>query len=266
MMSPVLDWLSEAPLWLVGAIFLLATSLAGFLGHLLRRRGQGSGLAEGEGQEGYIVSGVLGLLALLLGFTLAMAVDRFDVRRGRVLEEANAISTAYLRAQLLAEPHRGRISKLLVEYTDNRIALATADPKDIPPLLARNEQMIISLWAATGPAFESVSNLDFSSTFVEAMNNVTESDAARKAARRAHVPTAVFGILLIYIVVTAGVLGYVLVGSRSYLSGGLVMVLLTLSLLLIMDLDRPTMGGIRVSQEPMEQLRETLKVWQAQLR
>jgi hypothetical protein len=59
------------------------------------------------------VSAVLGLLALLLGFTFAMAVDRFEQRRTLVLDEVNAISTAYLRTQLLQAPHRERIGKLL---------------------------------------------------------------------------------------------------------------------------------------------------------
>ena len=88
-----------------------------------------------DGQEGYVVSAVLGLLALMLGFTLAMAVDRYETRRALVLEEANAIGTTYLRAQLFGEPHRARLSKLLVEYNDNRLALALARRNDVPTLL-----------------------------------------------------------------------------------------------------------------------------------
>ena len=93
-----------------------------------RRKATGSGLAT-DNQEGYIVSGVLGLLALMLGFTLAMAVDRFDTRRVLVLQDANAIGTTYLRAQLLDEPHRSRISRLLVDYTDNRIAACNGEAR-----------------------------------------------------------------------------------------------------------------------------------------
>ena len=84
---------------------------------------------EVKGQESYVVSAVLGLLALLLAFTFSLATDRFEARRVLVLEESNAIGTAFLRTQLLGEPHRARLSQLLIEYTDNRIVLAKAEGK-----------------------------------------------------------------------------------------------------------------------------------------
>lgn len=67
------------------------------------------------------------------GVYLSLAVERFETRRALVLEEANAIGTTYLRTQMFDQPHRDRISLLLVAYTDNRIAIATA-----PPAEARN--------------------------------------------------------------------------------------------------------------------------------
>src|SRR5262249_42706851 len=158
-----------------------------------------------DNHEGYVVSAVLGLLALLMGFTFALATDRYDARRGRVLEEANAIGTSYLRAQLLQEPHRTRISGLLVAYAENRIALAHAQSRDNPgALLARNDQLLTDLWSATVASFDSIKGLDFSSAFIESMNAVIDLDAARKAARRAHVPSEVYLVLFVYLVVTAG--------------------------------------------------------------
>ena len=78
---------------------------------------------EDHNQESYLVGSMLGLLALLLAFSFSMALDRYEERRHLVIQEANAIGTAYLRTQLLDEPHRARLSGLLVDYTDNRIAL-----------------------------------------------------------------------------------------------------------------------------------------------
>src|SRR5215469_2478248 len=127
------DFFTLTPPLVLAATLLGSALFAGFLGHRLRLhydlgRAPTSASLRSEGQEGYIVSGVLGLLALIMGFTLAMSVERFEARRQVVLEEANAIGTAYLRSQLLGEPHRTRLSRLLVEYTDNRLVLATADP------------------------------------------------------------------------------------------------------------------------------------------
>jgi hypothetical protein len=266
MVTPLLDWLSLVPTWLLVGLLLAGALAAGSAGHTLRMRSDGgrtgaSAALASDGQEGYIVSGVLGLLALMLGFTLAMAVERFDARRLLVLAEANAIGTTYLRAQLLAEPHRSRISTLLLDYTDNRIELAQLrlPAEGAVKLLAQNDRMLTDLWAATTAAFDSISNLDFSTSFVETVNNVIDLDSARKAARLGHVPTAVLVLLAVYIVVTAGVLGYVLTGFRGKVAGAFLITLLTFALFLIIDLERPTRGGIRESQVPMELLRASLK-------
>ena len=264
MIDSIADWISQAPAPLLGGLLLALAVGAAFIGRALRarndrKRGQTTSGFASDDQEGYIVSGVLGLLALLMGFTFAMAVDRFDTRRHLVLDEANAIGTTYLRAQLLAEPHRTRLSKLLVDYTDNRIRLATAARRDVPKLLVDNDKMVTDLWAASAAAFDSISNLDFSSSFIETVNNVIDLDTARKASYVARVPAEVLVVLAVYIVVTSGVLGYVLTGFRGKIAGIFLIALLTIALSLIIDLDRPNLGGIRVSQAPMEMLRASLK-------
>ena len=264
MVPALLDWFSRIPTPLMAGILLAAALAAAYAGRQLRirsdrdRQNTGAGLAS-DGQEGYVVSGVLGLLALMLGFTLAMAVDRFEQRRVLVLEEANAIGTTYLRSQLLEEPHRSRLSQLLIDYTDNRIVLATASRDDAPGLLAKNDRLLTDLWAATSAAFDTIKGLDFSSPFLETMNKLIDLDAARKAARLAHVPTEVLVVLSFYIVVTGGVLGYVLTGRRGQLAGAFLITLMTFSLGVIIDLERPTAGGILESQAPMELLLKSLK-------
>lgn len=264
MFTFLLYWTSQLPTWLLGLLLLAGSLAAAFMGHLIRnhsdrnRKQTGAGLST-DGQEGYIVSGVLGLLALMLGFTLAMAVDRFDTRRVLVLQEANAIGTTYLRAQLLEEPHRARISKLLVDYTNNRIVLAQAPRGKGTQLLADNDRMLTDLWAATAAAFETIADLDFSTAFIDSVKDVINLDAARKASRLAHVPTTVLAVLAIYIVVTGGVLGYVLTGFRGQVAGAFLITLLIFSLGMIIDLERPTLGSIVESQAPMELLSESLK-------
>lgn len=256
-------WLNNAPLLILGGGTLILMTMAVGAGVALRAWNDGGRQigkkGEDGGLEGYVVSAVLGLLALLMGFTFSLAVDRFETRRTLVLEEANAIGTTYLRAQLLEQPHRERISRLLVNYTDNRIALAKAPPDRVAPLLAANDRMLTDLWAATASAFVTIKGIDFSSTFVDGVNNVIDLDAARKTARMARVPSEVFFVLFVYLIVTAGVLGYVFVGTRGRGAAIFMLVLLTLSLLLILDIDRPNKGGIRESQTAMEQLRATFK-------
>ena len=263
-MDLVKSFIDGAPLLVLCLAIIALVALAAFGGHLLRRwhdSGPPSREREGGEQEAYIVSGVVGLLALLMGFTFSLAVDRFEIRRGLVLEEANAIGTAYLRTQLLEEPHRARISDLLIAYTDNRLAVAQLTPNDpgVETRIAQDDRMLTDLWAATSSAFETIKGLDFSSTYVDSINHVIDLDASRRAAMVVHVPTEVFIVLVIYLVVTAGVLGYVLIGPRGKSAAAFMLALMVLSLLLIIDIDSPARGGVRGSQGPLIELQKMLK-------
>ena len=264
MLDAVNDFVAQAPVLAVGGLSFILMAIAGVVGFVLHGQRQrydaAAGEAEDSEQQGFIVSGVVGLLALLMAFTFSLAVDRFEARRGLVLEDANAIETAYLQTQLLGEPHRARISQILVAYTDNRIALANASaPDQIRSLLGTNDRLLTDLWAATSSAFLTIKGLDFSSTYVEAMGNVIELDRSRRAARRVHVPTEVFVMLIFYMTMTAGVFGYVLTGRRGRTVAVFLSLLMTLALMLVLDIDQPTRGGVREGQGPMETLRQSMK-------
>jgi hypothetical protein len=244
MIDSFLAWLNDASLLTLGTLLLVCMMAAGLAGYASRRYNDRSDPASDtekrfDGGESY--------------------TERFEARRLLVMEETNAIGTAYLRAQLLDEPHRARLSQLLIVYTENKIALAKAKPRTGWALLAVDDRLLTDIWAATAAAFDSIKHLDFSSAFVGSINRMIDLDATRRAARQTQVPTVVFAVLLIYMVVTAGVLGYVLSASRGRYAAGLLLLLLTMSLMLIIDIDRPTTGGINESQRPMEQLLKSLK-------
>ncbi|HEY2356372.1 MAG TPA: hypothetical protein VGH86_02900 [Phenylobacterium sp.] len=258
-MSDFDSWLNNSSVIVIGGMLVVAMVVAALVGTAFRRaRDKRTAADRSETQEGYTVSAVLGLMALLLGFTFSLAVDRFDTRRERVLESANAVGTAYLQTQLLGEPHRSRISNILVRYVDNAIVLGKAKPRDTPPLVARDDQLLTELWQATAPAFDSIRGIDFSSTYVSSINSMIDMDGARRAARSSHVPSEVFLVLAVYFVVTAVVLGYVLTGFRGRVAAGFLLVLMVMSLLLILDIDRPTLGGVREPQTPMEDLQKSM--------
>jgi hypothetical protein len=248
-------WLSSATsAAIAGTLFglVLATFVAGRFA-----RGAFKRTTSKEGDT-FLISSVLGLLALMLSFTFALAADRFEARRLLVQEEANAIGTMYLRAQLLQAPHRARISDILLRYTDNRIALATAPREAIPPLLETNDRLLGEFWRASAAAWPSIQGLDFSSTFYDSVNRVIDLDASRKSARMARVPAEVFALLFLYVAASAAALGFTATNLRSIGFTGLFLALLLLFLLVIIDIDRPAGGGIRESQGPMERLRVSL--------
>ena len=87
---------------------------------------QSSVLGEGSESLKTIEGAVFGLLALLLGFTFAMSVNRYDLRKQLQVDEANAIGTTWLRAGALLEPARSLEQQLLKEYVLVRLEFFSA--------------------------------------------------------------------------------------------------------------------------------------------
>lgn len=262
MITTLSNWLLLIPIWAIGIALFGGMLAATWVGFLLRQTHDRKRADKGKGveKEDLVVSSVMGLLALLIGFTFSLALDRFDGRRGAVLEEANAIGTTYLQTQLLDTPHRERISQLLIAYAQNRLTMAQAPPgARMKSALAANDRLITQLWTAMVAAFPSVKGYDFSSTYVSSMNAMIDMDAARKAARRASVPGEVFLLLFVYSLVAAGVVGYVLTGKRGRQSAAFLFFLFGLSLVVVLDLNRANMGWIRVPQQPIVDLIEMMR-------
>src|SRR4026207_407041 len=115
----------------IAVLFAVVSLVCYEIGFRVGRWWQDREPGEQEGPTGVVVGGLLGLMAFLLAVTMGMASDRFDARRGLVLEEANAIQTTYLRAGYLPEPASSEIRNLLREYVPLRI-----DPSDAGTLLA----------------------------------------------------------------------------------------------------------------------------------
>lgn len=256
-------WLTTTPLVALGLLVPAAMGLAIVAGVALRkvanRRDAMRETPAGEGLEGIMASAILGVMALLMGFTFAIVLNRFEDRRILVLEEANAIGTVYLRAQLLEQPHRERISRLLTDYTGVRLALSQSTPAKNADLIARNDRLVTQLWAATMAAYPSIKEPGLSNRFLECVNGLIDLDTSRKMARVVHVPAEVFFTVFMFLVATAGILGYLLVGRRGRVVLGLMVVLLTMVLVMIIDADRPNDGGIREDQMPLEVLKASLE-------
>jgi hypothetical protein len=136
--------------------FFIATVVAIVLAHewgyrLGRRRGRRA-YQENPASVGVMVGAELSLLAFLLTLTYGMAASRFDTRRQVLLDEVNAIGTAYFRAAVLPEPPRAEIRRALREYVDVRIAAAQED--SLAQAIRGSEDLLGQLWTQAVAAAE----------------------------------------------------------------------------------------------------------------
>ena len=108
---------------------LLCLWAAARLGVFVRGRLRAVDLSELD-EFGTVLGATLTLLGLLIGFTFSMAISRYDQRKNYEEEEANAIGTEYVRADLLPEPARTKVQAQLVQYLDLRIQRYNAHATD----------------------------------------------------------------------------------------------------------------------------------------
>jgi len=232
---------------------LLAAATLGYRGHrwLLERRDE----TDTESHD-HLLAAVLGLLALLLGFTFSLSLNRYETRRQLVVQEANALDTTWLRAQLLDPSNRQEISGLLRDYLDARLDWSEADT---PETAARTNALERKLWAATGRVMRSDTSPLLSRALMDAVTEDFDMADTRSAARLAHVPDRVLNVLFLYALLSAAMLGYTSAakGKPQRIATSAVLTLLTLAMVMILDIDRPRTGAITVTQQPMEELKQS---------
>lgn len=258
-----MSWLSTTPLWMIGiatfGLLLLSVEFGYRAQRWLIRRRASEDLSTG-GQE-HLLAAVLGLLALLLGFTFSLTLDRYETRRELVVQEANAIETTWLRTQLLDEPARSELSALLRAYVDARLAYSeTDDYAEAAADFDRAEALQAKIWVQAGEVIRDDRESQLSRALIDPMNDAFNIAAARAAGYEAHVPGRVLTILMLYAILSAMMVGYILAGGRRrhHAATALTLMLLTLAIVVILDLDRPRSGAIMVSQKPLADLKARL--------
>jgi hypothetical protein len=133
---------------IVFALALFVTWLSARIGcSLLKRR---LSLAEGVYEDfSVILAATLTLLVLIIGFSFSMAISRYEQRKNYEEEEANAIGTEYLRADLLPAADAARVRALLRNYLDERILFyRTRNEQQLRQINANTAQLQSELWAA----------------------------------------------------------------------------------------------------------------------
>lgn len=241
----------DVPLW---AIFIASSAAfisSAFVGCISAR-------AVREGQAPSIAtlhSAILGLLALMIGFTFAMSLTRHEARRGALLSEANAISTAALRASLLPAPQDVASLAVIHDYVELRLGIAGADhpPDVLARAVVRSDELQRVLWRIARDVAATNGNAVPSGVYIEALNAMFDLQTTRLAASNAHIPAVVYLAIYLIATVSFGFTGYANGIERGRLrrSTAVTAGLLAAVVLLIHDLDRPNSGFITLDSAPL---------------
>jgi hypothetical protein len=246
--------------WALAAVLLLAvvgTTVAGLVaGRHVRKRGDA--LRE---PFGVLQTATLGIVALLLAFGLSLAIERYDMRRAAVVDEANAIGTTYLRAQTLDEPVRTESLDLLRRYTDAAIETSGEVPgsDEIRRTIATEDGLQRRLWGLAGEALADAPVASAPRLYVDSLNEMIDQQTVRISALNNRVPGSVLGLEVVAAAVALGLLAlYLSLLGRGPVAVLVAAVLVTMLLFITFDLDRPTRGLVTIPDTPLVTLRASM--------
>ncbi len=192
------------------------------------------------------------LIAFLVGFAFSGAASRFVDRLDLVVKEANALGTAYLRADTIAEPQRSELKAALKEYTADRVVLLSREGHDqIGPLLAKVSALHERMWR---PAIKATQdNAPLMAVVLPPINEVIDLHAVHLATARRHLPLPIMTVLLGATAIGFGMVGFGngRAGRRFSLLDSVYGIVLAVALWMTIDLDYPGIGLIRVSNLPV---------------
>lgn len=252
--------LDSLPMWVMFPLTIVCIALATEAGYRLGRRRGRRPDHEKEAPVGGLVAAMLALLGLLLAFTFSIAASRFESRREVLLEESNAIGTAYLRTSFLPKQDRDAARQLYRDYVDARLeAVRTGD---LAKVLERSSGIHAQLWSQVHAAGESHPDSESLALYIQALNEVIDLHSKRlMIGVRNRVPEIIILVLYMVTFLSVGTVGYHSGLSGTTRSGAAWAFLLTLAIViyLIIDLDRPREGLFRVSQQAMIDLRESMR-------
>jgi hypothetical protein len=257
-MAPIADFLLRINSALALCLLFFSLSLfveLGFRAGLLFRARVGAEKSD------VIQQGLITLLALLLAFGVTIAESRYENRKQTLINEANAIGTSYLRCSLFSNQDEKRLEDLLLRYLDLRIAFygSNGDPHEIQTILSNTTTLQKTFWAA-GAEIGRKNPTVLSSLFLSSLNETIDLQSKQEFAYEYKVPRSILFLLALTASLVLGLVGYShgLTNKRHILFTGMMTVLITMTLFVIIDLDRPRGGFIRLSPKVLVELKHQL--------
>jgi hypothetical protein len=251
-------------------VFLLIAAglFAGILilleaGHRLRVwRNASPALAGSAGA--ILESAVFGLMSLLIAFTFNGAASRFDERRRLVVQETNAVETAYLRIDLLPADAQQVMRDKFRQYVDARLAfyrnLSRADRSKAD--LARSDALEQEIWATAVASTQKADSGVVMGLVLPALNQMIDLTTIQTFALETHPPSIVFVMLGTLVLTCSLIAGHTMAGSgvRLWLPMLAFAVMMTIVVYVILDVEFPRMGlfTVDIADRVLMELRQRM--------
>jgi hypothetical protein len=247
------------PLWTIFIFTLLLIISGTLLGIRLSKRNiNEEEITQKHGQNSLLVGAMLGLLSFMLAFTFGTTANRFDIRKGVLLDEVNSLGTAYLRADLLPDSHRVLNKDYLSEYVELLVE-ATQEKAPLPLIIEKLDRLEKELWQKNIELVQTDFAPQLLTFYLESLNDVFDLLTKRvTVSLRYHIPTTIWIMLFTIIWLTMMAVGYVAGLSKGISPFLGVILALTFSsiIYLIADLDSINKGFLKVSQQPIIELQQ----------
>jgi hypothetical protein len=253
------------------AVLLCAIGI--FLGILLflevgRRVGMSRLAKDPEGSKvgvGAVEGAVFGLMGLLVAFTFSGAASRFDARRQLIVEETNAIGTAYLRLDLLPADAQPSLRETFRRYVDSRIEVY----RKLPDISAAEKELDQAaalqrkIWTGAVAGCRAGNNSSVPILLLPALNQMIDITTTRTMAARMHPPMVVFVMLAVAALASSLLAGYDMAGGklRSWIHMLAFAAIMAVTTYVILDIEYPRLGLIRIDafDQALVDLRQSMK-------
>ena len=259
-------WQYHLPLWIVMLLFLILLLIPMEVGFRLgtRQKIMHPDLRRGARRDVALAS-IMALLGLMLAFTYSFSLSRADLRKAEVIKEVNAISTAFLRADLLPEPGRSEVRELLFDYAKSRYVEpgAIKTLSELERAVNQSVEIQSKIWPAVKSALRQKGDMSDpeKALLVSAVNNVFDSHTSKLAVIYDRLPTVVLALLVFIAAASLGLASYnsELMGSFSRWRMSAFALILACLMYIILDYDMMMRGFIQVDQRSLVLLIDQMK-------
>jgi hypothetical protein len=259
-MEAINNFLAMVDAWVLSLGLALLMAGAWFFGLRMGRYRRAAG--RDDAGAGKVEDASLAILGLLLAFTFAMAITKHEQRRAMVLADSNAIGDFYSAADVLPEPTRRNLQQVIRDYVTLRLKAAEQAVSDeqLEQFLQQFGTMHNRMSELVRDAVNATPPTPVANMLVLTLNGLTSAHAARLMAAKDRLPGSVVILLTFASITCAALVGRQqgTAGRADMLATGVMILLVCLMVLVTLDLNQPRRGTIRVSQEPLHRLLDSM--------